>query len=244
MPKIIYLTIDDAPSSDCINKLDYLDQHGIRAVWFAEGRRIEEYPAYALEILKRGHILANHAWTHPFFSAISLEQACDEIARTDALLNQLYAQANIERQHRFFRFPYGDKGGGLFSDLEGTRSAEGQAHYSAIQSYLRDLGYTQPTFADITYKHYHEAGLLNDVDWYWTYDTHDWCPYSDHPAHGIDSVEKVLARLDEDVPDGGHGINDPDSADIVLIHDLVNADSLFVQLLDKLIAKGVIFRLP
>lgn len=57
-------------------------------------------------------------------------------------------------------------------------------------------------------------------------------------------MAKVLARLDEDVPDDWRGINYPDSADIVLIHDHVTPDNIFTQLLDRLRAKGVTFRLP
>lgn len=244
MTKIVYLTIDDAPSMDCINKLNTLDRHGIRAVWFAEGRRMMEYPEVAADIIRRGHILANHSMTHPFFSGLSLEQAYDEISHTHAMLNQIYAQAGITEWPRYFRFPYGDKGDGRNGDVESVRLPEGQTRHAAIQRYLRELGYTQPAFEDVTYAFYREMGFLNDIDWYWTYDSHDWCAYSDHPAHGIDSVEKVLARLDEDVPEGWRGLNDAGSADIVLVHDHVTPDNLFMQIIDKLVAKGVTFRLP
>jgi len=244
MTKTIYLTIDDAPSVDCVNKLNYLDEHRIKAVWFAEGKRMEEYPDFAIDILRRGHILANHTLTHPYFSTISLDQAYTEIAQTDAILNSIYEQAGIERRHRFFRFPYGDKGDGLYGGVRQPRSAEGRARHNAIQRYLRDLGYTQPPFDDVTYGNFREIGLLEDMDWFWTYDTYDWCPYFDHPQHGIDSVEKVLARLDENVPEDWRGINDSASADIVLIHDHITADNIFMLIVAKLLAKGVDFRLP
>lgn len=244
MPKTVYLTIDDAPSSDCINKLNYLDQRGIRAVWFAEGRRLAEYPDAAADIIRRGHILANHSMTHPFFSQISLEDAYDEIRNTHAMLNRIYAEAGITDWPRYFRFPYGDKGDGRNGDVDIERSVEGSERHAIIQRYLRDMGYTQPPFEDVTYRFYREMGFLDDVDWYWTYDSHDWCAYSDHPAHGIDSVEKVLARMDEDLPEGWRGLNNADSADIVLVHDHVTPDDLFMQFMDKLIAKGVTFCLP
>jgi peptidoglycan/xylan/chitin deacetylase (PgdA/CDA1 family) len=245
MTKIIYLTIDDAPSADCANKLNYLDEHGIQAVWFAVGKYLEAYPSVAIDLIRRGHILANHSLTHPAFSEISLDQAYEEIARTDDLLNDLYRQAGVERRHRFFRFPFGDKGGDFNSgDADKPRTPAGLARYQAIQNCLRELDYTQPAFDDVTYRYYRQAGLLNDVDWYWTYDAHDWCPYSAHPRHGIDSVAKVLARLDDHVPEDWRGINNPDSADIVLIHDHVTPDNIFRQVLDKLRAKGVTFRLP
>lgn len=244
MTKIVYLTIDDAPSADCINKLDTLERCGIRAVWFAEGRRMAEYPHMAADIIRRGHILANHSMTHPFFSQISLEQVYDEISRTHELLSGIYAEAGVTEWPRYFRFPYGDKGDGRNGNVDAARSAEGSERYAIIQGYLRELGYTQPAFEDVNFAFYREMGFLGDIDWYWTYDSHDWCPYSDHPAHGIDSAEKVLARLDEDVPEGWRGLNYTGSADIVLVHDHVTPDNLFVQLIDKLIAKGVTFRLP
>lgn len=244
MTKTIYLTIDDAPSADCINKLNHLDKYNIRAVWFAEGKRMEEYPDAAVEILRRGHILANHALTHPNFSAIALEQAYDEISRTDAILKGIYQQAGVEWQQRFFRFPFGDKGDGRYENGSEPLSAEGQARHSAIQNHLRRLGYTQPAFSDITYRYYRQAGLLDDVDWYWTYDSHDWCPYSDRPTHGVDSVEKVLARMDEDVPEGWRGLNYPGSADIFLMHDHITPDNIFMQIIDKLVTKNVTFKLP
>lgn len=243
MTKAIYLTIDDAPSPDCARKLAYLDEHQIPAVWFAVGSYMEAYPDVALDIIRRGHILANHTWTHPFFSEISLEKAYDEIARTDDLLNTLHEKTGVERRHRFFRFPYGDKGGGFNSgDTLKPRTAAGDTRYHAIQRTLREMGYTHPAFDDVTYPHY--RGLLGDVDWYWTYDSHDWCPYSENPMHGIDSMAKVLARMDDDVPDDWRGLNDAASAEIVLIHDHVTPDNIFVQILDKLRAKHVTFRLP
>jgi peptidoglycan-N-acetylglucosamine deacetylase len=244
MTKIIYLTIDDAPSADCFNKLDYLDKHNIKAVWFAEGKRMEEYPHAAIEILKRGHIVGNHAVTHPRFSEIPLEQAYDEISTADAILDGIYRQAGVERRHRFFRFPYGDKGDYLRGTARQTRSTEGVTRHAAIQAYLRKLRYVQPAFSDITYKFYRELGLADDVDWFWTYDTFDWGPYFDHAHNTVDTVEKVLARLDEHEPEDWRGLNDPRSADIVLIHDHLTPENIFVQIIDKLIAKGVSFRLP
>lgn len=241
MTKTIYLTIDDAPSADCINKLNHLDKYNIRAVWFAEGKRMQEYPDAAVEILKRGHILANHALTHPHFSDISLDQAYDEISRTDAILKDIYQQAGVEWKERFFRFPFGDKGDSRYS---APPSAEGKARHSAIQKHLHGLGYRQPAFADITYPHYRAEGLLDDIDWYWTYDSHDWCPYSDSPLHGVDTPAKVLARMDEDVPEGWRGLNYPGSADIFLMHDHITPDNIFMQIIDKLVTKNVSFKLP
>ena len=244
MTKTIYLTIDDAPSSDCINKLDFLDENKIKAVWFTEGKRIEDCFDSALEIVKRGHIIGNHAYSHPHFSAIPLESCYEEITRTHDLVEQVYATAKIERKHRYFRFPYGDKGNCVDGNVATIASPEGMERHRAIQSHLRSLGYTQPTWDDISYDYMRKLGIFEDIDWYWTYDTRDWCPYFPESDCEHKSPEKVLARLDDDVPNDWRGINYAGSAEILLVHDHVTADKMFQQIIDKLIAKSVVFGFP
>lgn len=41
-PKIGYLTIDDAPSKDSKNKVKYLQCKGTNAIFFCQGRFLEE----------------------------------------------------------------------------------------------------------------------------------------------------------------------------------------------------------
>ena len=231
MTKIVYLTIDDAPSPDCVNKLDFLDKHDIKAIWFVEGRWLDVRFDVAVDMLKRGHILGNHAYSHPNFADIPLETCRHEINETHYMLEKVYQRAGIAWLDKYFRFPYGNKG----------QSAD---HIIPIQRHLRSLGYAQPLFFDITYTWFRDQLLNAYADWFWTYDSLDWSAYSDHPDHDVDSPEKVLARLDENVPDGGRGINYAGSADIVLVHDHVTPDNLFQQIIEKLLTKGVKFRLP
>jgi len=244
MTKTIYLTIDDAPSADCINKLDFLDKHNIKAIWFAEGNRIEQNLNSAVEILKRGHIIGNHAYSHPHFSDVSVDTCCDEITKTHHIVDHVYEVANIDRQHRFFRFPYGDKGNGLFGDIESTPTPEGLERHTVIQSHLKSLGYTQPAWDDITYDYMRALGIFQDVDWFWTFDTLDWCPYFPESNCDYNTPKKVLARLDEDVPEAWRGINYQDSAEILLIHDHVTVDNIFQLIITRLLEKGVVFSLP
>lgn len=244
MPKTLYLTIDDAPSTDCINKLDFLDEHNIKAVWFTEGQRIEALFESAIEILKHGHILGNHAYSHPHFSEISVEACCEEITKTHQIVERVYEAAEVERNSRYFRFPYGDKGGSLFGTVSDSSSENDKERHTAIQTHLRTLGYTQPTWEDVTYTDFKEAGLDKEADWFWTYDSLDWSPYVEHSLDDADSPAKVLARLDIDAPDNKLGINYPGSADIVLVHDHITPDNLFQQIVEKLLSKDVVFKLP
>jgi len=85
---------------------------------------------------------------------------------------------------------------------------------------------------------------LNDVDWYWTYDVLEWTIFTKEHVFGIDSLEKVYQRIDEDVPEGCRGLNYPNSEDIILIHDHPETARMFKPIIERLLAKGIIFKLP
>lgn len=232
--KIAYLTIDDAPSLTMEKKLDYLLSKQIPAIWFCCGNFMEERPDVIIRAIREGFVLGNHSYDHPHFSNLNLQECFSQIKRTDEIINALYKKAGIKRPAHYFRFPYGNKG-----------DEAGAAHKQALQDYLRQLGYTHPSWENITYHYYRARGLHEDVDWYWTYDTVDWAIASDKPhLFGIDSLEKALARMDEDEPEGGRGLNSGSSAEIVLMHDHLEIADCFEPLVERLLAKGLRFVLP
>ncbi len=241
--KKAYLTIDDSPSAHMEQKIAFLFNKGIPAIFFCEGRKIEKRPEAVINAIQKGFIIGNHSYNHPQFSAITLEEAYEEISQTDALIEEIYRRANVARPAKYFRFPYGDKGG-LVGDYPIAKyGEEGAKRKEAIQQYLRDLGYTQPTFG-ITTTYFREAGLLDEVDWYWTFDTFDWSVNSDEPLYGITSLQAVYDRIDEDVPEGARGLNRPESEEIVLIHDHENSTDIFYPIVERLQEKGLQFSLP
>lgn len=244
MAKTGYLTIDDAPSTNFLHKLDFLTERGIFAIWFCQGNFLEARPDMAVEAIKRGHWIGNHTYSHPHCSALPVDQVFAEIRATDAVIRDLYKRADVPRPHKLFRFPYGDKGDGRFGDYTAISDSDGQRRRAALQSYLRLLGYRQFPFSDVTYKYYRAFGLLDDIDWYWTYDSHDWALIVDDPPNGIDTPEKVLARMEEDAPEEGRGINTPGSAEILLQHDYADNFDMFRRLIDRYTEKGMVFATP
>ncbi|MFB6099960.1 MAG: polysaccharide deacetylase family protein [Candidatus Nanohalobium sp.] len=106
-----YLTIDDSPSKVMEAKLDFLDRKGIPAMFFCEGAKLEERPELVKEAIRRGFIIGNHSYSHPKFSEISFEKAKKEIKKTEEIIDDIYDKVDTERPGKFFRFPYGDKGG-------------------------------------------------------------------------------------------------------------------------------------
>lgn len=242
--KIAYLTIDDAPSPNMRTKVDFLLQNNIPAIFFCIGEFLEQRPQPVIYAIQKGFIIGNHTYDHPHCSETDLEEVLAQITQTDAIIDDLYQQAGVARPAKYFRFPYGDKGAltGDYVDLPVPE--EGLRRKQAIQKHLRNLGYTQPQFPNITYRYYREQGLLEDVDWYWTFDTLDWSVFSDTPIHGITSLPAVYGRINKDLPEQGFGLHYPDSEEIVLIHDHEESTAIFAPIVQRLVEKGLQFRLP
>jgi len=99
----LYLTFDDSPSPHTPELLDMLEQHNATATFFLIGQHIERYPDYAAEIVKRGHRIGNHSYSHT--RNLKAEFFRDEVIKTERLLSQLNRE-NLQRQS-LFRFPYG-----------------------------------------------------------------------------------------------------------------------------------------
>jgi hypothetical protein len=75
-----YLTIDDGPSADTGEKIRLLADHKIPAIWFCPGENLENYPETAMQLIESGHVIGNHSYAHPFFSALSCGlRSCHEM---------------------------------------------------------------------------------------------------------------------------------------------------------------------
>lgn len=85
-PDKLAVTFDDGPNPSITPKLlDLLDAHRARATFFLIGRFVRDCPDLVREIAARGHLIANHTYTHPNLfwcspSRVRLElQRCLEI---------------------------------------------------------------------------------------------------------------------------------------------------------------------
>jgi peptidoglycan/xylan/chitin deacetylase (PgdA/CDA1 family) len=62
----IALTFDDGPDPATTPRiLDLLEARAARSTFFCIGRRVEERPELAAEIVRRGHRVENHSYRHP-----------------------------------------------------------------------------------------------------------------------------------------------------------------------------------
>ena len=61
----IYLSFDDGPRPEGTPWiLDQLDRYNAKATFFCIGKNVELYPELYQEILRRGHAVGNHSYSH------------------------------------------------------------------------------------------------------------------------------------------------------------------------------------
>jgi len=236
--RIAYMTIDDAPTSKTIQKMESLLRLKIPAIWYMKGRDLAEQIEVGVELLKHGFILGNHAWDHPYFSQIPTAKAKEEIKNTHDVLEEVYAKAS-KPFVKLFRFPFGDKG--LGQDVLVSADPAKQAHAEALQAYLRQLGYRQPDFKGVTYEWYNCLGLGTErwADSYWTFQFKEWLVFTSQT-----SETEVMSFMDRDEPEMMFGLNSGTSAEILLLHDHPETNYLWDRLLAKLMTKNFSFKLP
>jgi len=232
--KNVYLTIDDSPSKDMKEKVDYLFSKKIPAIFFCIGKRIEKNERPVVYAIKKGFWIGNHSYSHPFFSRIDTAEVSLEVGKTDKLIESCYKKSGKKRPLKLFRFPYGDKGDkvgsavswGILSKLRVFNALFGKKKKNEIQKILISLGYRQPMFRGISYPYFRKHGLDKDADVFWTFDFEEYrLP-----------LEKVFLNMDRKLNE--------DSNEILLVHDHDNTKEEFFRIVDKLIGKRFKFVLP
>ena len=99
----LYLTFDDGPHPQHTpTLLDLLAAHRARATFFLIGQQAERHPELVERIVRAGHLLGNHSWSHPQFDRLDLAAQREEIERTDRLLTGFDGRARHD-----FRPPRG-----------------------------------------------------------------------------------------------------------------------------------------
>lgn len=69
--------------------LDLLKAHGIRSTWFVPGFTIETYPAVCEALVKAGHEIGHHSWTHTAPALQTREQEEEDMVRANEAIRRL-----------------------------------------------------------------------------------------------------------------------------------------------------------
>jgi uncharacterized protein (TIRG00374 family) len=101
--RVVALTFDDGPSADTTPRiLDALRNAGMRATFFVLGKHAEEHPELVERMVRDGHEVASHGYTHGLLVFSSPARITWELNRTQHLL-----QAAGGPPVRYFRCPHG-----------------------------------------------------------------------------------------------------------------------------------------
>jgi len=104
--KKVALTFDDGPDDVFTPQiLDVLKDKDVKATFFVIGKRAEGFSEVMQRIVDEGHLIGNHTWSHPDIMKISLDDAKQEVLKTEKLLESYY-KGSPDRV-KIFRSPYG-----------------------------------------------------------------------------------------------------------------------------------------
>jgi peptidoglycan/xylan/chitin deacetylase (PgdA/CDA1 family) len=110
--KVVALTFDDGPHPKFTPEiLDILDKYHIRATFFMVGKEMAKYPTVVSEVVRRGHVIGNHTYSHPHNIELDTRaQVVREVERCEQAIEKLTGK----RTH-LFRPPRGLIDGTVFS---------------------------------------------------------------------------------------------------------------------------------
>lgn len=101
--KAVALTFDDGPSpvytAPIMTLLKKYQAHG---TFFVMGQRVEQYPELVMGLIKAGHEVGNHSFSHPRLTKIAQLYREQELERTAVNLDLL----GCPQMQRLFRPPY------------------------------------------------------------------------------------------------------------------------------------------
>lgn len=101
--KVIFLTFDDGPHPKMISRvLDILDKHAIKATFFILGSMGQKNKKLLKMMVEKGHMLANHSYSHENFAKLKTQKAEHEIDATQKMIENAGQKGPI-----YFRPPYG-----------------------------------------------------------------------------------------------------------------------------------------
>ena len=256
MPRKAYLTIDDSPNTHTDEFLDALIDRHVPAILFCRGDLIDENPDPVIRAIKNGFIIGSHGYHHKRASTMSFDAACENITRTDALIDACYNKADIARPGKYHRFAYMDRGmgpwfvepasvpgpsrayvesmikQGLGNDPAVLPTREQIETKNALQSFLKQSGFLQVPFENINHEFYTQSEMATAIDAMFTYSTSDWAATARHADKGYD----LKALMDNDAP-----LARTDTSHIILAHDQAEIHDTTLSLVDHMLSHDFTF---
>ncbi len=103
--KVLYLTFDAGYENGYTEKiLDVLKKQQVPAAFFLVGNYIETEPELVKRMVREGHIVGNHTYSHPDMSAIS---SVEDFEEELVSLETLYKDTTGKKMKKIYRPPQG-----------------------------------------------------------------------------------------------------------------------------------------
>ncbi|SCW67006.1 Peptidoglycan/xylan/chitin deacetylase, PgdA/CDA1 family [Paenibacillus tianmuensis] len=100
----VALTFDDAPDTTFTPQvLDVLKKYQVRATFFLVGAQAEKHPEMVKRIVREGHVIGNHSYSHKLFTKLS-----DDLFQSQVLQTQQALKRLIGYSPHLLRPPYGE----------------------------------------------------------------------------------------------------------------------------------------
>ncbi len=99
----IALTFDDGPHPRYTGQiLDVLEEYDIKATFFVVGVNAKNYPDSLIDVIKKGHEIGNHTYSHPHVSGLNTYTLTDEVEKCESTIYGL-----TDYKTKLFRPPEG-----------------------------------------------------------------------------------------------------------------------------------------
>ncbi|HTT23192.1 MAG TPA: polysaccharide deacetylase family protein [Candidatus Sulfotelmatobacter sp.] len=103
--KKLALTYDDGPNDPhTLHLLEVLARHKVHATFFLLGRYVQQRPDIVRELVKAGHVVGNHTFTHPLLTFKSTAEIWRELVHCHKAI-----QDAIGEHSNLFRPPFGGR---------------------------------------------------------------------------------------------------------------------------------------
>jgi peptidoglycan/xylan/chitin deacetylase (PgdA/CDA1 family) len=107
--KQLALTYDDGPNDPhTLRLLEVLARHDVHATFFLIGRYVEQRPDIVRQLVKAGHIVGNHTFTHPLLTFSSARELRTQLEQCERALSDA-----VGEHSSLFRPPFGGRRPGV-----------------------------------------------------------------------------------------------------------------------------------